>query len=156
MQFTVKFREESFLPNGYLWLLIGCVADMKQLIGQQGQNSNLFGASWFKIDPSWFNSVVTSVKLVLTGKSAEVYLEPELVGFGCQVVDEIQDVHPPVSFYVYQCIIKCWESGERVMSESVRVPVSTFTLPDKSLPEFKIALLICQEEYDYQVINIDS
>ena len=86
-----------------------------------------------------------------SGKSAEVYLKPELVGFGCQLVDEIQDVHPPVSFYVYQCIIKCWETGERIVSNSVKLPVSTYTLPDKSLPEFKIALLICQEEYDYQV-----
>ena len=92
--------------------------------------------------------------LFFSGKSAEVYLKPELVGFGCQLVDEIQDVHPPVSFYVYQCIIKCWETGERIVSNSVKLPVSTYTLPDKSLPEFKIALLICQEEYDYQVRNI--
>ena len=91
-----------------------------------------------------------------SGKSAEVYLKPELVGFGCQLVDEIQDVHPPVSFYVYQCIIKCWETGERIVSNSVKLPVSTYTLPDKSLPEFKIALLICQEEYDYQVPFIFS
>ena len=91
------------------------------------------------------------ISLFFSGKSAEVYLKPELVGFGCQLVDEIQDVHPPVSFYVYQCIIKCWETGERIVSNSVKLPVSTYTLPDKSLPEFKIALLICQEEYDYQV-----
>ena len=77
-------------------------------------------------------------------------MDTELVGFGCQLVDEIQDVYPSISFYVYQCIIKCWETGERVLSNSVKVPVSTYTLPDKSLPEFKIALLICQEEYDYQ------
>ena len=93
---------------------------------------------------------------LFSGKSAEVYLKPELVGFGCQLVDEIQDVHPPVSFYVYQCIIKCWETGERIVSNSVKLPVSTYTLPDKSLPEFKIALLICQEEYDYQVQIIFS
>ena len=92
--------------------------------------------------------------LFFSGKSAEVYLKPELVGFGCQLVDEIQDVQPPVSFYVYQCIIKCWETGERIVSNSVKLPVSTYTLPDKSLPEFKIALLICQEEYDYQVRTI--
>ena len=94
------------------------------------------------------------LSLFFSGKSAEVYLKPELVGFGCQLVDEIQDVHPPVSFYVYQCIIKCWETGERIVSNSVKLPVSTYTLPDKSLPEFKIALLICQEEYDYQVRTI--
>ena len=94
---------------------------------------------------------VVFISSSFSGKSAEVYLKPELVGFGCQLVDEIQDVHPPVSFYVYQCIIKCWETGERIVSNSVKLPVSTYTLPDKSLPEFKIALLICQEEYDYQV-----
>ena len=94
------------------------------------------------------------LSLFFSGKSAEVYLKPELVGFGCQLVDEIQDVQPPVSFYVYQCIIKCWETGERIVSNSVKLPVSTYTLPDKSLPEFKIALLICQEEYDYQVRTI--
>lgn len=95
--------------------------------------------------------IVVFISSFFSGKSAEVYLKPELVGFGCQLVDEIQDVHPPVSFYVYQCIIKCWETGERIVSNSVKLPVSTYTLPDKSLPEFKIALLICQEEYDYQV-----
>ena len=54
----------------------------------------------------------------------------------------------PVSCYLYQCIIKCPITNERLTSNSIKVPVSTFTLPDKSLPEFKIALLICQEEYE--------
>ncbi len=81
--------------------------------------------------------------------SEEVHLDPELVGLGCQLVDEIQEVHPPVSFYLYQCFILCPQTGQRVASQSVKIPVSTFTLPDKSLPKFKIALLICQEEYDH-------
>ena len=86
----------------------------------------------------------------LIGRSDEHYSDPELVGQGCQLVDEIQDVHPPVSSYLYQCLIKCFKTGQRLSSDFVRVPVSTYTLPDKSLPVFKIALLICQEEYDHQ------
>ena len=115
--------------------------------------NNLWSLHWFRnLSESFAYECI--IYLFFSGKSAEVYLKPELVGFGCQLVDEIQDIHPPVSFYVYQCIIKCWETGERIVSNSVKLPVSTYTLPDKSLPEFKIALLICQEEYDYQVRNI--
>ena len=87
------------------------------------------------------------VRIDLFSKST-IQTNSTLVSLGCQLIDEIQDVHPPVSYYIYQCIIKCVQTGERVMANPIKVPVSTYTLPDKSLPEFKIALLICQEQYD--------
>ena len=90
------------------------------------------------------------VRIDLFSKSTKSTIQTNsvLVSLGCQLIDEIQDVHPPVSYYVYQCIIKCVQTGERVMANQIKVPVSTYTLPDKALPEFKIALLICQEQYD--------
>jgi hypothetical protein len=39
-------------------------------------------------------------------------------------------------------------SGERVKSAEVRVPVSTFSSHERGLPVFKLALVICQEQYE--------
>ena len=72
---------------------------------------------------------------------------PILVSLECKLTDEVPDITPHASYHIYQCIITCVQTGEKVHSDEVKVPVSTYTLPDKSLPVFKIALLICQEQY---------
>jgi hypothetical protein len=38
-------------------------------------------------------------------------------------------------------------TGERVKSSEVRIPVSTYSSHERSLPVFKLALVICQEQY---------
>ena len=72
-------------------------------------------ASKHKLRYEW---VKRAVRLDRIAKSPEVYLEPELVGLGCQLVDEVQDLGNPVSYYQYQCIIKCPTTQERVSSNT--------------------------------------
>jgi hypothetical protein len=61
--------------------------------------------------------------------------------------DEIPDLKVPVQHWYYQCIITNAREMERVSTNLVRVPVSNFRSNRLSLPTFKIALIICQEEY---------
>ena len=43
------------------------------------------------------------VRIDLFSKST-IQTNSTLVSLGCQLIDEIQDVHPPVSYYIYQCM----------------------------------------------------
>lgn len=70
------------------------------------------------------------------------------VSLGPQLVDIATDVPAPISGWIYQCIITCPNTGERVSSNEVRVPVSTYSSQERSLPVFKVALVICQEQYE--------
>lgn len=118
--------------------------NVKAAIGEKVHLTCL-AACKFPLKYEWLKK---PVRTDLIAKSAEIYLDTELVGLSCQLIDEIQDIYPPVSFYLYQCHIHCLKTGQKLVSNPVKIPVSTYTAPDKSLPVFKIALLICQEEYD--------
>ncbi len=84
----------------------------------------------------------------LISHKADVFLEITPVGQGCQLTDEVEETQRPVSAYIYQCVVRCVRTGQRVTSNSVTIPVSTYTTPMMTLPTFKIALVICQEEYE--------
>jgi hypothetical protein len=122
------------------------MSNAKAAIGEKVHLSCLAASKW----PLKYEWLKRGVQTDLISRKASVFLEPEPVGYGAQLIDELQDANPPVSSYLYQCIITCPTTGERMTSGMIKVPMSTFTLPDKSLPEFKIALVICQEEYDNQ------
>ena len=101
----------------------------------------VLAACKYKLRYEWVKRIIEKD---LLSKSPKVYHDPELVGLGCQLVDEILE-HKTVE---YQCIISCPTTNKKVLSDPARVPVCSALKQDKSLPEFKIALLICQEDYD--------
>ncbi|QQP34630.1 Mucosaassociated lymphoid tissue lymphoma translocation protein 1like [Caligus rogercresseyi] len=53
----------------------------------------------------------------------------------------------PIGTWIYVCLISCPHTQEKLLSESVSIPMSTCTSGPKSLPGFKVALIICQEDY---------
>ena len=87
------------------------------------------------------------VRKDLTSTRRDEYTPVTPVALGAQLSDEIEEMSPPVSAWTYQCSVTCPKTGERVKSRPVTVDVSTFTTPEKSLPTFKVALVICQEVY---------
>ena len=59
--------------------------------------------------------------------------------------DEIPAI--PVSFWIYHCIVSCHETGQSVSTSPVRVQTSLSVSSMLKLPSFKIALLICIDQY---------
>lgn len=70
----------------------------------------------------------------------------ELLGAGLAARDRIPE-SSDVSQWVYQCVARCPGTGEKKASRPVVIEVSKFLAGEASLPTFKIALVICQEEY---------
>ena len=53
----------------------------------------------------------------------------------------------PVSFWIYHCIVTCHETGQSVKSSPVRIQISLSVSSMQKLPTFKVALLICIDDY---------
>lgn len=63
-----------------------------------------------------------------------------------QIEDQIPSAR--VSAWHYQCVVRCPHTGERLTSDEVCVPVSALRTQELSLPVFKMALVVCQDEYE--------
>lgn len=75
---------------------------------------------------------------------------------GMQMTDEIPNMDNSVTYWRYKCIITCIHNGERVESNDVVCQMSTYASESKSWATFKVALVICQEEYfsdDFHHLN---
>uniref|UniRef100_A0A0K2U487 Mucosaassociated lymphoid tissue lymphoma translocation protein 1like [Haplochromis burtoni] n=1 Tax=Lepeophtheirus salmonis TaxID=72036 RepID=A0A0K2U487_LEPSM len=75
-----------------------------------------------------------------------------LVCQGPQLVDIVTEAPKCTSYgfigtWVYICLITCPRTNERIVSQSVNVPVSFCSSIPNSFPGFKIALIVCQEDY---------
>ena len=58
------------------------------------------------------------------------------------------DIPPiPVSFWIYHCIVSCHETGQVVKTNPVRVQTSLSVNSMQKHPTFKIALIICVDQY---------
>ncbi|TRY68753.1 hypothetical protein TCAL_04690 [Tigriopus californicus] len=66
---------------------------------------------------------------------------------GMQMTDEIPNMDNSVTYWRYKCIITCIDNGERLESDDVLCHMSTYASESKSWATFKVALVICQEEY---------
>ena len=49
---------------------------------------------------------------------------------------------------IYTTYLSPIRTNERLRSRTVKIDVSTLATPERCLPTFKVALVICQEDYD--------
>merc|ERR1719471_542680 len=79
------------------------------------------------------------------------------VSHGRSMTDRIEESSEvaSVSSWTYQCCVTCPVNGQRLLSDRVRVPVSSRISVARCAPAFKIALVICQDSYAEQDVFSD-